>query len=260
MTTVESNPDEEHLPDSPQSSRENGSAVRSSIAAQARSWREPVLAATSAAFVGYVILCIVLITGGLVTTHLLRQSLGAWDEHVNMWFSRHRDSVANRVTGDLTLMADSLGITVVAVASAGFMLLRRRVRLAAILVVALATELAAFFTVSYLVGRPRPQVPRVGSTPSTYSWPSGHVAATLVLYGGMAFIVAASTNKPLARIAAGLVAAGLVVCVAMARVYRGDHHPSDTLAGVVLGAGAIWVAVRAIREWRAKMAAGDDSP
>ena len=50
--------------------------------------------------------------------------------------------------------------------------------------VGLAAELAVFLSTNYLCRSPvavRPR--RLGSTPSTSSWPSGHVAATAVLYG-----------------------------------------------------------------------------
>ena len=118
------------------------------------------------------------------------------------------------------------------------------------LLVALAIELTVFLTVNYAVGRPRPHVSHVGSTPSTYSWPSGHVAATLTLYVGIALIVAALTARPVPRAAAWLVAVCLVVCVGVSRVYKGEHHPTDALAGLLLGAGALWVANRAVRAWQ----------
>jgi undecaprenyl-diphosphatase len=80
------------------------------------------------------------------------------------------------------------------------------------------------------------------------------VAATLTLYGGIALIVAAMTARPVPRVAAWLVAVGLVVTVAASRVYEGEHHPTDVLAGLLLGVGALWVANRAIKAWQAAAA------
>jgi undecaprenyl-diphosphatase len=199
--------------------------------------------------VGYLILTLVLVAGGLFITHPLGHSVGAWDEHVNSWFARHRDSAGNRFSGDFTFLADTDGIAVVVALAALITLVLRRGRLAVMLLVALATELAVFLTVNYTAGRPRPHVSHVGSTSSTYSWPSGHVAATLTLYVGIALIVTALTAQPVPRAAAWLVAVCLVVCVAVSRVYRGEHHPTDALAGLFLGVGALWVANRAIRPW-----------
>ena len=53
-------------------------------------------------------------------------------------------------------------------------------------------------------------------------------------------------------------AALLTAGVGLSRIYRGDHHPTDAIAGLVLGAGALWVAVLAVRAWAAR--AGRGSP
>ena len=57
--------------------------------------------------------------GGLVITHALAHSVGAWDEHVNALFARHRTPTGNRVTGDFTLLANTPGIAGVAVVVVG---------------------------------------------------------------------------------------------------------------------------------------------
>ena len=221
--------------------------------------RHSLVSGAVAVLIGYLILTAALVAAGLLITHPLGHSVGAWDEHVNSWFARHRQSTGNRLSGDFTFLADTDGIAVVASLAAVITLLLRRARLAVMLLLALATELTVFLTVSYAVGRPRPHVSHVGSTPSTYSWPSGHVAATLALYGGIALIVAAITARPIPRAAAWLVAVCLVVCVAVSRVYKGEHHPTDALAGLLLGVGALWVANRAIKAWQSA-AGSEDRP
>lgn len=194
----------------------------------------------------YVLLTASLIAGGLIVTHLLAGSVGRWDDHVNAWFAAHRSDAWNRLTGDLTLVANAPGIAVAAVLAAGGALWRRRVRLALVLVVGLAIELACFLTSNYVVRRPRPSVPHLGSTPSTYSWPSGHVAATLVTYGAIVLIAATLCRGRWPVACWSLAAVLLTLAVGVSRVYRGDHHPSDALAGVVLGAGALWAARNAL--------------
>ena len=58
-----------------------------------------------------------------------------------------------------------------------------------VIVVGLPLELAAFLTANYLVARPRPSVPKLGDQPGTYSYPSGHIAATIVLWGAVAVLL-----------------------------------------------------------------------
>ena len=80
------------------------------------------------------------------------------------------------------------------------------------------------------------------------------MAATFVLYGGIALIVAIVTRRPVPRILSWTVAAGLTACVGLSRIYRGDHHPSDAIAGLVLGVGALCVGALAVRAWHVRAA------
>jgi undecaprenyl-diphosphatase len=199
-------------------------------------------------FGGYLILAATLIGAGLGVTHLLGHGVvGHWDEHVNDWFAAHRTGTWNRVSAGFTALANTIEVVAVAAVITVVLLIRRWGRFALLLVIGLAIELAVFLSANYLVARPRPSAPHLGSTPSTFSWPSGHTAATLVLYGGIALLVMRATPRRFPRVAAWVIALALTVGVAMSRIYRGEHHPTDTMAGVALGLGALWVAGCAIR-------------
>lgn len=196
----------------------------------------------------YAGLAVTLIGSGLLFTHfLLHGPVGRWDDHVNSWFAGHRTPTWTDLSAAFSLVADTLGVIVVAVLVTVVLLVRRSARLALLLLVAMSTELAVFLSTTYLVARPRPAVPRVGSTPSTFSWPSGHVAATVVLYGGIAVLIMIATPRILPRLIAWTFAAMLTLAVALSRVYRGEHHPTDTLAGLALGLGALYAGVLVLR-------------
>ncbi len=208
----------------------------------------PVLAVLVCLVGSVIVLAAVLIGLGLLMVHFgAYDRLGHWDERVNQWFAQRRDSLANRLSGDFTLLADTAGIAAVAAVVTVALLLRRWGGVAWLLAAGLAIELTVFLVTNYIVERPRPPVAHLGSTPSTSSWPSGHVAATTVLYGGMAVLVMVATSRRLVRLVAWIVAFALIVCVALSRIYRGDHHPIDTIAGFVLGAAALWAAILVIR-------------
>ena len=195
-----------------------------------------------------ILIAAVLIGLGLLMVHFgAAGGLGHWDERVNQWFAQHRDSLANRLSGDFTVLADTVGIAAVAAVVTVVLLLRRWGGFAWLLTAGLAVELTVFLATNYAVRRPRPHVAHLGSTPSTSSWPSGHVAATTVIYGAIAVLVMVATSRRLLRLAGWTVAVALVICVALSRIYRGDHHPIDTLAGFVLGAAALWAAIFVIR-------------
>lgn len=204
----------------------------------------PAVTTLVAAYAGVVVL---LVVSGLAVTHLgLLHPVLRWDDHLNEWFVARRTPSLDRASGWFTALANTMGIVVVAAAVTALLFVRHWGRRALLLVLGLSVELAAFLTANYTVRRPRPDVSHVGSTPTTFSWPSGHVAATFVLYGGIAVLVMIATRRFLARVAAWTLAMVLTTGVALSRVYRGEHHVLDVTAGLVLGIAALAAAVVAI--------------
>jgi len=221
-------------------------------------WTPPHAAAT--VVVAYVVISLVLIGVGLVLVHLLAP-VRSWDNHVNLWFAHHRSSAWNRVSKGGTFLANTMGVVVVAVLVTGFALLRRWGRSAALLFCGLGLELAVFLTVNYIVARPRPTAPHLGPTPSTYSFPSGHVAATFVVYGGIAILVSSRTPLRWARATAWAVAVVVVGWVGFSRVYEAQHHPTDVFAGLCMGIAAVGATVLAVRPaWRARIDSSASTP
>lgn len=206
------------------------------------------LATAIALIISFVALGIVMIALGLLITHVLTHgSIGVWDRHVSMWFDHHRSAHWNRITGDLTDLADTFEIAGVAAVLTIVLLFRRWGRHAFLLIAGLAAELSVFLTANAIVARPRPPVHHLGGTPSTYSFPSGHTAATFVLYGGIAVIVAVATTRWWARVVMWILAFALTAAVALSRVYRGEHYPTDVISGSLLGVGSLVAAVFIIR-------------
>ena len=186
-----------------------------------------------------------LVLVGLLITHVLAHgTVGHWDEASTRWLATHRDSGLDALTKVLSRSADTMGIIAAAVVVAIVVGLRRRWDHLAILVTGLVLELSVFISVNVIVGRPRPSVERLGATPTTGSFPSGHTAATLVLYATIALIVSETARSfvwlALTRLAAVL----MPIAVGFARVYRGFHHPTDVFFGVLLGCAALIIAIR----------------
>jgi undecaprenyl-diphosphatase len=82
-----------------------------------------------------------------------------------------------------------------------------------------------------LVGRTRPAALYGYPLPSTASFPSGHAALALGLYGA----AAVHGGMP-QRVLAGT----LVALVGLSRIYLGVHYPSDVIGGYALA--ALWIA------------------
>ena len=124
-------------------------------------------------------------------------------------------------------------------------LLTRDRRSAVAPVAALALETACFVASAALVKRPRPEgVWRPEPPHATSSFPSGHTAAAFALHGTLGNLLDRHGARS-ARLLGPLLRYGIPGAIAFSRVYRGQHHISDTVAGATLG---LWSAAVVRRE------------
>lgn len=97
------------------------------------------------------------------------------------------------------------------------------------------------WTLKFTLGRARPT--EIYSGIERFSFPSGHAAMNIVVYGFLAFLLARS--KPTgAKIAITLAAVMVIAPIALSRLYLGAHWFSDVLASLSLGLA--WVALLGI--------------
>lgn len=161
------------------------------------------------------------------------------DHAVPHWFAAHRTAPLNH----WSLIASNLGATqdilIVGVATCVvFIAVTRHWRPVIFLAVVMLGELAAFLTVAAIVKRPRPDVSHLDSHLPTSAFPSGHMAATTCLYVGIAILVIGHA-RGWWRYLFIVPAVVMPVLIAMARMYRGEHHPTDILASVLFA--ALWL-------------------
>ena len=110
---------------------------------------------------------------------------------------------------------------------------------------AVSAQAIVFFFTTLVIDRRRPNVGHLDDSPPTSSFPSGHTSAAVALYGGLALILAMLAHRTWVK---ALCWALLLVpiAVALSRLYRGMHHPSDVTASFLNGALCIWIMSRAI--------------
>ena len=185
--------------------------------------------------------------GWLIVHTSLGEPVRSWDEtmsrNVALWRTSGWEDVSSAGTSAANTLPVVAGMVVVTAALAAL----RRWRDLLFIPLALALELSIFLTVNYLVARDRPDVPQLGGQPGTHSFPSGHVAASFVLWFGIAVLLGVGRWRWPWRILAWAVAAVPVLTVAFSRVYRGMHFTTDVMAGLLLGAVALGAAAVATR-------------
>ena len=161
------------------------------------------------------------------------------DRAIPHWFAAQRTSALNH----WSLIASNLGATqdilIVSVATCVvFVAVTRHWRPVIFVATVLLGELAAFLTVAAIVKRPRPDVPHLDTHLPTSAFPSGHMAATTCLYVGIAILVIGHA-RGWWRYLFLIPAIVMPVLIATARMYRGEHHPTDILASMLFA--ALWL-------------------
>jgi undecaprenyl-diphosphatase len=161
------------------------------------------------------------------------------DRTIPKWFAAHRTPTLNH----WSLIASNLGATqdilIVSVTTCVvFLAVTRRWRPVIFLAVVMFGELAAFMTIAAVVKRPRPAVPHLDSNLPTSAFPSGHMAATTCLYVAIAILVIGHA-RGWWRYLFLIPAVFMPILIAVARMYRGEHHPTDILASVLFA--ALWL-------------------
>ncbi|MGE0026099.1 MAG: phosphatase PAP2 family protein [Thermoleophilia bacterium] len=200
--------------------------------------------------IGWAALAAVIAVVALVVTKVLLDSVGVRD--ADDWFpewladrrtpSRTDLSYVGSLVGDVPVIPGLVALTAIV------SLIVRRARIGVFLITAIVIELT-LYRLGALVGpRERPDVPRLDShLPPDESFPSGHVAAATVTYFGLALIISSWARRRWVSVAVWTIAVLAVLVVALSRMYRGMHHPIDTLGGLLLGLGCLAVALVAIR-------------
>jgi membrane-associated phospholipid phosphatase len=208
----------------------------------------PIRAGVLVALGSYAVLSIVLLAiGWLLTRVAFPDHPAHWDVGVNRWLAHHRSSFADTMThigSDVAATTTVIGIAAIAVALMAF---RRMWSAAAFLTAALVIEVTVFLTTTLLIDRDRPRVSKLDVAPPTSSFPSGHVAAAIALYVGLALIVTATVHSRAWRAVAWTVAIVAPAFVAVSRLYRGMHYPTDVAAGLVLGGCSLVAALLVVR-------------
>ena len=182
------------------------------------------------------------LAGVLITSSDALSRMRAWDESISADAADGRTSGPVDLARFVTATGDTVPIIALLAAVTLVLVILRKWRAIAFLPLAMAAEITTFLSVNYLVGRERPAVEKIGPLPGTYSFPSGHVAATFVLWIGISVLLAAYGFRWCARIV-GALGTLMAVAMAWARVYLGMHHTIDVIFGFAMGVAAVTVVV-----------------
>lgn len=161
------------------------------------------------------------------------------DERVSQWLADHRTPDQEHLSWIGSTFAGGLVIPVVIGLFLLVFAIKRRWLLAAFVLFAVVLESGTYRATSLIVERNRPDVQRLEGLPVDASYPSGHTAASIALYGGLLLLLCSRIRNRALWITALLVGIAIPLFVGWARAYRGMHHVTDVGAGMLMGIGAL---------------------
>ena len=187
---------------------------------------------------------------------VIRQStaLAGVDSGAARWARDHGSATTHRILEDVTSLASTEWVVVIAVAVGAIELARLPSRwIPLFLLVVVAGDSLVTNLVKEAVDRARPALDPAAATLGP-SFPSGHSSTAAATFAALALL--AGRRRPHAQKAAlaGL-AAGLAVAVACSRVLLDVHWLSDVVGGLALGWGWFALCAAAFGGWMLLFAA-----
>lgn len=185
---------------------------------------------------------------GLVVTDVLLGSDGIAADDLSVV-----ESIVAERTAFLTDISEvgaivgSYVLSAIAALVAIYFAFRRQWGTAAFFALVPFVESAIYRLTSMAVPRERPDVIRLEDLPADASYPSGHVAASIAVYGGLVLVLGSRIEDRAVRWFAWAAAILIPAFVALSRMYQGMHHPLDVIGGVLVGLSAIVIVIFACR-------------
>jgi membrane-associated phospholipid phosphatase len=202
------------------------------------------------------VLGVMLLTGLLLTRVLAERWPLTSEDGVNRALVSARSPAGDDVTWVLSRLGDTW--VVIGACAVAVIVLRRvlhRWQEAIFVTACTIGQSAVFLLTTLVIDRRRPAVPKLDEAPPTSSFPSGHTGASLVLCLALVLVVRRLITRRWLRWAATVGLLLVPVAVALGRLYRGMHHPSD-IAGSVLNA----VLVLLVTGWVLSRTGSPDTP
>ena len=190
--------------------------------------------------IAWVVLLIGVVGIGWLLTHPLESTVDPWDDSVETWIADRRTPTGELLAAWGSHVADTIvGVIVAAIAALVLWRKQHSWRPVVYFTVLVGGTLVLYLIVTALIPRDRPPVKILdpGLVPD-HSFPSGHMATSIVVYCALAVYLARTVPGSL-RWAWILFLAPVVV--APSRLYEGAHHVTDVLTSLVFA--PLWVAV-----------------
>lgn len=193
------------------------------------------------------LLSAMVLLGILVTRVFTRVWPFTVEDSINRELAADRSAGWNDISLVFSTLASTQMIVVVTVLVALVLrLVLHRWREPLFLCAAVSAQALVFLLTTMAIDRRRPAVEHMDVSPPTSSFPSGHTSAAVALYVGIAVVMALRAKSTPAKVTWWTLLVVVPVGVALTRMYRGMHHPSDVAASFINGGTCVAIMARAV--------------
>lgn len=158
------------------------------------------------------------------------------EDRLSSEFNRNRGDLWDAVSAVFSRFGNTeivIGVCLIAVALTWWR--TKDWRWSVVPLIAISLQATIFLFATMAVGRQRPPALPMEASPPTSSYPSGHTGAATALYLSLLLMAAARIERPwLRRLLMGACAV-IPFLVGISRLYRGAHHTSDVVVGMLNG-------------------------
>ena len=173
------------------------------------------------------------------------------EDRVNESLEAARSGPLTAVSQVFSTIADTWSVIAVCTLAVAILLVTRRPwREPLFLAGAVAAQALIFLCTTLAIDRHRPAVEHMDVSPPTSSFPSGHTSASAALYCGLALLFALRARSRRWETLVWTVFVLIPVGVALTRLYRGMHHPTDVLASFVNAGACLAIMYHGVLRWR----------
>lgn len=160
----------------------------------------------------------------------------AQDYEIGGFFYNLRMPMRTTIATAITRLADRGGQTIITVATVLVLFLSKKWRTGLWygLTVLIGADLLNGF-VKNIYQRIRPDQIEHLVDQGGYSFPSGHAMGSMIICGGLIFLIFRYFKSNWVKWSIGVFLGILILLIGLSRIYLGVHYPSDVIAGFSLG-------------------------
>lgn len=179
--------------------------------------------------------------GGIAEDVLTGDPITVMDVHIAQWLHAHAAPGLTLAMQIVSMLHDTLAISIMTIAFAAILIAKRYWYWLLNLILVVPGGMLVNVLMKQAFQRTRPIFDHPFVNLTSYSFPSGHTAASTLLYGLLAALIISKTVSWSWRVGTVLLAFAIVSVVAFSRLYLGAHYLSDVLAA--LAEGLAWLAL-----------------